>query len=340
MIIVMKKGAKDEDIKHIVDKLHEFGLEAHISKGKYRTVIGVIGDEEKIMELPLTAYPGVEKVMPVMKPFKLVSREFKEEDTSIKVRNSVIGPPYFAAIAGPCSVENEEQILSIARAVKEKGATFLRGGAFKPRTSPYSFQGLGKKGLELLAQAREETGLPIVTEVMEARDVELVAEYADVLQIGARNMQNFLLLTEVGKQEKPVLLKRGFSNTVEEWLMAAEYVAKAGNDEIILCERGIRTFEKYTRNTLDISSVPLVKTLSHLPVIVDPSHASGRQDLIEPLSLAALAAGADGIMVEVHINPEEALSDGAQSITPEKFGTLVQKLKEVASFFNRRWQEL
>jgi 3-deoxy-7-phosphoheptulonate synthase len=340
MIIVMKKEAKDEDIKHIVDKLHEFGLEAHISKGKYRTVIGVIGDEEKIMELPLTAYPGVEKVMPVMKPFKLVSREFKEEDTSIKVRNSVIGPPYFAAIAGPCSVENEEQILSIARSVKEKGATFLRGGAFKPRTSPYSFQGLGKKGLELLAQAREETGLPIVTEVMEARDVELVAEYADVLQIGARNMQNFLLLTEVGKQEKPVLLKRGFSNTVEEWLMAAEYVAKAGNDEIILCERGIRTFEKYTRNTLDISSVPLVKTLSHLPVIVDPSHASGRQDLIEPLSLAALAAGADGIMVEVHINPEEALSDGAQSITPEKFGTLVQKLKEVASFFNRRWQEL
>jgi 3-deoxy-7-phosphoheptulonate synthase len=220
------------------------------------------------------------------------------------------------------------------------GATFLRGGAFKPRTSPYSFQGLGEKGLELLAQAREETGLPVVTEVMDVREVELVTEYADVLQIGARNMQNFLLLTEVGKQEKPVLLKRGFSNTIEEWLMAAEYIAKAGNDEIILCERGIRTFEKYTRNTLDISSVPLVKILSHLPVIVDPSHASGRQDLIEPLSLAALAAGADGIMVEVHTYPEEALSDGAQSITPESFGVLSQKLQELAPYFNRRWQEL
>lgn len=340
MIIVMKQGAKEEEIQHVVDKLSEFGLEAHISKGKYRTVIGVIGDEEKIMELPLTAYPGVEKVMPVMKPYKLVSREFKAEDTVIKVRNSIIGPPYFAVIAGPCSVESEEQIVSIAKAVKEKGATFLRGGAFKPRTSPYSFQGLGKKGLELLAKARELTGLPVVTEVMDVRDVEIVAEYADVLQIGARNMQNFLLLTEVGKQDKPVLLKRGFSNTIEEWLMAAEYIAKAGNDQVILCERGIRTFEKYTRNTLDISAVPLAKELTHLPVIVDPSHASGRQDLIEPLSLASLAAGADGIIVEVHINPEEALSDGAQSITPEVFGKIVNKLKALAPHFDRCWQEL
>lgn len=340
MIVVMKKDAKQENIDHIVEKLEELGLEAHISRGKFRTVIGVIGDEEIVATVPLMAFSGVEKVMPVMRPYKLVGREFKAEDTVVKVKDSLIGGAYFALIAGPCSVESREQLLETAKKVKEAGATFLRGGAFKPRTSPYSFQGLGQEGLEILAEASRETGLPIVTEVMDARDVELVQENAHVLQIGARNMQNFLLLTEVGKQEKPVLIKRGFSNTIEEWLMAAEYVAKAGNEEIILCERGLRTFEKYTRNTLDISAVPIVKDLSHLPVIVDPSHASGRSDLIEPLALAALAVGADGVMIEVHPRPEEALSDGSQSILPDDFSRIAQRLKELAPHFGKKWQEI
>lgn len=340
MIIVMKKDAEQKDIDHIVEKLEELGLEAHISQGKFHTVIGVIGDEELVATVPLVAFPGVEKVMPVMRPYKLVSREFKAEDTVIKVKDSLIGGNLFSLIAGPCSVESREQLIETARRVKEAGATFLRGGAFKPRTSPYSFQGLGREGLEILAEASRETGLPVVTEVMDARDVELVQEYAHVLQIGARNMQNFLLLTEVGKQEKPILLKRGFSNTIEEWLMAAEYIAKAGNEEIILCERGLRTFEKYTRNTLDISAIPIVKDLSHLPVIVDPSHASGRSDLIGPLALAALAVGADGAMIEVHPCPEEALSDGSQSILPDEFGRIAQQLKELAPHFGKKWQEI
>lgn len=335
MIIVMKPNAGEKDVEHVVEKLKEVGLEAHISKGKYRTVIGVIGDEELIANLPLTAYPGVEKVMPVLKPYKLVSREFQPEDTVLEVRSSKIGSGYFGLIAGPCSVETFEQTISTAKFVKECGANFLRGGAYKPRTSPYSFQGLGEEGLKILAQAREETGLPIITEVMDVRDVELVSHYADVLQIGARNMQNFLLLTEVGKQEKPVLIKRGFSNTIEEWLMAAEYVAKAGNKKIILCERGIRTFETSTRNTLDVSAIPIVKSLSHLPVVADPSHASGRSDLILPLSLASIAAGADGLLIEVHPKPEEALCDGPQSLDFEKFSQLASRAKEILSLFKR-----
>ncbi len=335
MIIVMKPEASEKDVEHIVEKLKEVGLEAHISKGKYRTIIGVIGDEELIANLPLTAYPGVEKVMPVLKPYKLVSREFQPEDTVLEIRGSKIGGGHFGLMAGPCSVETAEQTLSTAKFVRKCGANFLRGGAYKPRTSPYSFQGLGEEGLKILAEAREETGLPVVTEVMDVRDVELVSRYADVLQIGARNMQNFLLLTEVGKQDKPVLIKRGFSNTIEEWLMAAEYVAKAGNKKIILCERGIRTFETSTRNTLDVSSIPIVKSLSHLPVIADPSHASGRSDLILPLSLASIAAGADGLLIEVHPNPEEALCDGPQSLNFENFSQLAEKIKEILPYFSR-----
>lgn len=337
MIVVMKEGALNEQIEHVLEKLRTAGVETLVSRGKYRTVINCIGDEEQVASLPLTALPGVEKVMPVLKPFRMVSREFKPEDTVIKIRGATIGGGVFTLIAGPCSVETEEQLLTTARAVKEAGATLLRGGAFKPRTSPYSFQGLGEEGLKILAKAREETSLPVVTEVMDIRDIELVAKYADVLQIGARNMQNFLLLTEVGNQDKPVLIKRGFSNTIEECLMAAEYVAKGGNDEIILCERGIRSFETYTRNTLDISAIPIFKNLSHLPVIIDPSHASGRADLIEPLTLAALAAGADGAIIEVHPNPEEALCDGQQSLTPDVFKRLAEKVAQAAPVFGKRF---
>lgn len=337
MIVVMHQGATVEQVDHVVEKLQSAGVETLVSRGKYRTVINCIGDEEQVVALPLTALPGVEKVMPVLKPFRLVSREFKPEDTVIKIRGATIGGGTFTLIAGPCSVETEEQVITTARAVKDAGATLLRGGAFKPRTSPYSFQGLGEEGLKILAKARDVTGLPIVTEVMDIRDIELVATYADMLQIGARNMQNFLLLTEVGRQDKPVLLKRGFSNSIEECLMAAEYVAKGGNDEIVLCERGIRSFETYTRNTLDISAIPILKKLSHLPVIIDPSHASGRSDLIEPLTLAALAAGADGAMIEVHPDPEEALCDGQQSITPDVFKRLTEKVAKAAPVFGKKF---
>lgn len=336
MIVVMKEGATTEQIDFVVEKLESTGVEACVSRGKYKSIILVIGDVEQAATLPLTAYPGVEKVMRVLKPFKLVSREAKPEDTIIRVDDAMIGGGYFAVIAGPCAVETKKQVLATARAVKEAGATMLRGGAFKPRTSPYSFQGLGEKGLDILLKAKEETGLPIVTEVMDTKDVELVAEHADVLQIGARNMQNFLLLKEVGKLHKPILLKRGFSNTIEELLMAAEYIMGAGNQEVILCERGIRTFETSTRNTLDISAVPIIKGLSHLPVVVDPSHATGRRDLIEPLSLAAIAAGADGIMVEVHPCPEEARCDGAQSLTPDAFAGMMKKVKSLVETFGKK----
>ncbi|MEW6188874.1 MAG: 3-deoxy-7-phosphoheptulonate synthase, partial [Actinomycetota bacterium] len=306
------------------------------SRGKFRTVILVIGDVEQAATLPLTVYPGVEKVMRVLKPYKLVNREVKPEDTVVKLKDAVIGGGYFTVIAGPCSVETEEQVLTTAKAVKRAGASILRGGAFKPRTSPYSFQGLGKEGLKILAEARRETGLPVVTEVMDTRDVDLVADYADMLQIGARNMQNFLLLKAVGAAPKPVLLKKGFSNTIDEFLMAAEYIMRAGNENVVLCERGIRTFETYTRNTLDLSAVPVIKDLSHLPVVVDPSHATGRSDLIEPLSLAALAVGADGIMVEVHPHPEEALCDGSQSLTFDAFNNMMRKIKPLAKILGKK----
>ncbi|MGQ9537159.1 MAG: 3-deoxy-7-phosphoheptulonate synthase [Actinomycetota bacterium] len=335
MVIVMRSGATEQEIQEIVDLLHEKGLEAHVSRGEFRTVIGVIGDDELVMQVPFQAYRSVERVIPILKPYKLASREFREEPTVIRVGDVRIGGGTFTVIAGPCSVESEEQVVESARIAKEAGARLFRGGAFKPRTSPYSFQGLGEEGLRLLARAREETGLPVVTEVLDVRDVELVYRFADVLQVGARNMQNFLMLRELGKQEKPVLLKRGMSATVEEWLMAAEYILKEGNTKVILCERGIKTFETGTRNTLDISSVPAVRGVSHLPVFVDPSHATGVRDLVPPLCLAALAAGADGVMVEMHPRPREALCDGAQSLTPEGFRSMMEELSRLAAFLGR-----
>lgn len=335
MVIVLKEGAGEESVQAVVAKLKEVGAEAHVSRGEFRTVIGVIGDREKVMQIPFEAYPDVEKVVPIMKPYKLVSREFQPEHTRITVGDVEIGPETFTVIAGPCSVETEEQVVESARIAKEAGADLFRGGAFKPRTSPYSFQGLGEEGLRLLARAREVTGLPVVTELLDVRDLELVHRYADVLQVGARNMQNFLMLKELGRQDKPVLLKRGMSATVEEWLMAAEYILKEGNAKVILCERGIKTFETGTRNTLDISSIPAVKSLSHLPVIVDPSHATGIREMVPPLCKAALAAGADGVMVEMHPRPREALCDGPQSLTPEMFREMMQELRGLAAFEGR-----
>jgi len=335
LVIVLKEPVRQEDIERIVEILHGVGAEAHISRGEYKTLIGVIGDREKVMQVPFEAYPFVEAVVPIMKPYKLVSREFAPEPTDIEVGSAAIGPETFTVIAGPCSVESEEQVLEAARAARKAGASLFRGGAYKPRTSPYAFQGLGLEGLRMLARAREETGLPVVTEVLDPRDVEQVAQHADVLQVGTRNMQNFLLLREVGSTNKPVLLKRGMSSTIEEWLMAAEYIAKEGNRDIILCERGIRTFETATRNTLDISAVPVVHALSHLPVLVDPSHATGRRDLVEPLVKAALAVGADGVMVEMHPRPREALCDGAQSLTPESFRSMMEEVMRLAGFLGR-----
>jgi 3-deoxy-7-phosphoheptulonate synthase len=335
MVIVMKEPIRQEDIDAIVEKLHSVGAEAHISRGQYKTLIGVIGDRETVMQIPFEAYTAVEAVVPIMKPYKMVSREFKPEPWVIRVGGTEIGPRTFTVIAGPCSVESEEQILEAARMAKLAGATLFRGGAYKPRSSPYAFQGLGEEGLKMLAKAREETGLPVVTEVLDTRDVETVAQYADILQVGTRNMQNFLLLRELGLIRKPVLLKRGMSSTIEEWLMAAEYIAKEGNHDIILCERGIRTFETATRNTLDISAVPVLKALTHLPVMVDPSHATGRRDLVEPLSRAALAVGADGVMVEIHPDPAQALCDGPQSLNLKEFSEMMNVLKGVCKAFNR-----
>ncbi|RJQ54371.1 MAG: 3-deoxy-7-phosphoheptulonate synthase [Actinobacteria bacterium] len=336
MMIIMKQGATKEQIDHIIERLHAVGAEAHLSIGKYKTVIGAIGDREAIAQLPLEAFPGVDAVLPILKPFKLVSKEFRGEESILTVGPAQFGGGTFSVIAGPCSIESEEQTMATARSVKAAGAVAMRGGAFKPRSSPYSFQGLGEEGLKMLAAARKETGLPIVTEVLDVRDTALVAEYSDVLQIGARNMQNFLLLTEVGRVGKPVLLKRAFSATIEELLMAAEYVLKQGNTQVILCERGIRTFEPYTRNTLDLSAVPLCKQLSHLPIIVDPSHATGKRELVEPLTLGAAAVGADGAIIEVHPNPEEALCDGPQSLTPDDFSRLMQRLTPVVSAVGKK----
>ncbi len=336
MIIVMRPDATEEDIKHVEEKITEWGLRPHISRGVERTIIGVIGDERQIMDKPLHALPGVEEVIPILKPYKLASKEFKKTKTIIEINGVKIGGEEIVIIAGPCSVESEERTIDIAKAVKKAGAKMLRGGAFKPRTSPYSFQGLGEEGLKILRMAKEETGLPIVTEVMDPRDVELVASYADVLQIGARNMQNFSLLKEVGKCRKPVLLKRGFAATVKEWLMAAEYILSEGNDKVILCERGIRTFETATRNTLDVGAVAVLLEETHLPVIVDPSHAAGYWKYVTPLALAGIATGADGIMVEVHPKPEEALSDGDQSLKYDTFEQLVEKLKKLARAVGRK----
>ncbi len=335
MIIVLKKDATQEEIDHIVEKIEATGLSVLISKGKERTIIGVIGDESLLETVPLEALPGVEKAMPVLKPYKLVSREFKPESTIIIVGGRKIGSEQIQVIAGPCSVETQALLMNCAERVKESGANFLRGGAFKPRTSPYSFQGLGEEGLKYLKKAKEKTGLPIVSEIMDPRDTELLCEYVDIIQIGARNMQNFRLLTEVGKTGKPVLLKRGLAATIKEWLMSAEYIASQGNTNIILCERGIRTFETATRNTLDLSSIPVLKEETHLPVIVDPSHATGKWDLVAPLAKAAVAVGADGLMIEVHSDPENALCDGAQSLKPDKFEKLMEELRAIATAIGR-----
>lgn len=335
MIIVLKPDATQKEIDHIIERVGKLGLKHMISKGVERTIIGVIGEEDILRVQPLEVYPGVEKVLPILKPFKLVSRDFKPEDTVVDVDGVRIGAREIIIMAGPCAVENRESLLEIARAVKAAGAKVLRGGAFKPRTSPYSFQGLGEEGLKYLKEAAEVTGLLVVTEVMDPRDVALVGRYAHIFQIGARNMQNFNLLKEVGQTQKPVLLKRGMMSTIKELLMSAEYIASNRNLNIILCERGIRTFEEYTRNTVDISAIPVVDELSHLPIVVDPSHSTGRWGLVDAISKAAIAAGADGLLVEVHPNPEEALSDGQQSLLPEKFAKLMEELKALAKALGR-----
>ncbi len=331
MIIVLKSGATPQEVEEVVRRLKRFGFGVHISQGTERTVIGAIGDERGVnLEEKIGVLPFVERVIPILTPYKLTSREFREQDTVVRVGDVEIGPGRFVVIAGPCAVESEEQVLETAFQVKEAGGKILRGGAFKPRTSPYSFQGLGEEGLRILAKAREVTGLPIVTEALGIEELPLVAEYADMIQIGARNMQNFRLLEAVGKLRKPVLLKRGMMNTIDEMLMSAEYILAQGNYQVVLCERGIRTFEPATRNTLDLSCVPLVKRKSHLPIFVDPSHGTGRSDLVHAMSIASVAVGADGLLVEVHPNPVEALSDGPQSITPTAFSRLIQDLRRFA----------
>lgn len=330
----MEVNANDLQIKNVIEQIHLKGLKPHISTGEERTIIGVIGDDRKLQEANFKTLPGVENVFRILKPYKLVSREFKRDSTIIHINGVSIGNGHRVVIAGPCAVESGEQILKSAQIVKSYGANILRGGAFKPRTNPYTFQGLGIDGLKLLQKAKQETGLPIVTEVLEASDVELVSEYADILQIGTRNMQNYQLLKAAGRIRKPILLKRGMSATLQEFLMSAEYILSEGNQQVILCERGIRTFVEYTRNTLDLNIVPVIKKLSHLPVIVDPSHGTGRTDIIIPMSLASLAAGADGLMVEVHPEPEKSVSDADQTLSPAQFGELMEKTKKLINIFN------
>jgi 3-deoxy-7-phosphoheptulonate synthase len=335
MIIVMQPDHQEEDLQRLINRLEDLGLKAHLSRGEHRTIVGAIGDEQVLREVPLESLPGVEKVMPILKPYKLVSREFKPEDTVIEVQGQLIGGKQIQMMAGPCAVEGREVLEEIARELQPWGVKFLRGGAFKPRTSPYSFQGFGEKALKYLAAVREHTGMLVVTELMDPRDIVLVSKYADIIQIGTRNMQNFRLLTEVGNIDKPVILKRGMSATIKEFLMSAEYILSEGNQKVILCERGIRTFETETRNTLDICAIPLLKQLTHLPVIVDPSHAVGRVDLVPAASRAAIAAGADGLVVEVHVRPEEAWSDGPQSLRPQAFGAMMAGLRRVAEAVGR-----
>ena len=335
MIIIVKKDHTRKDLDRLIDWVKDQGLSVDVSIGSNSTVLGLIGDTTKIDIDLVRSLDIVENVKRIQEPFKCANRKFHPDDTIVDVRGVKFGGDNFPIIAGPCSVESEEQIVAIARAVKRSGATLLRGGAFKPRTSPYSFQGLRAAGLELLKIAREETGLPIVTEIMSIRHIDLFYD-VDVVQIGARDMQNFELLKEVGKMRKPVLLKRGLCNTIEEWLMSAEYVMAEGSHDVILCERGIRTFEPYTRNTLDLSAIPLLKELTHLPVVVDPSHASGIARLVKPLSLAAVGAGADGLMIEVHNDPQKALSDGAQSIKPEEFDDITDKINVMLPLVGKR----
>jgi len=335
MIIVLRPDATKKQIDHLIEKVKKLGLKPMVSRGVERTIIGVIGEEDVLRVQPLEAFPGVEKVMPILKPYKLVSREFKSENSIVDVEGVKIGGKKIIVMAGPCSVESREMLMDVGKKVKKSGASILRGGAFKPRSSPYSFQGLGEEGLKFLRDVKKETGMKIVTEVMDTRDVWMVEKYADILQVGARNMQNFNLLKEVGLSKKPVLLKRGMSATIKEFLMSAEYILAAGNFNCILCERGIRTFEDATRFTLDLNAIPLIKQLSHLPVIVDPSHGTGKWDLVSPMAKAAIAAGADGLMIEVHMNPEEAYSDGEQSLVPYRFDVMMKELKAVAKAVGR-----
>jgi len=335
MIIVLKPEVTEQDIEHLVDRLRSLGLKSQIMKGEERTVVGVIGDERILQGQPLSVFPGVESVTPILAPWKLVSREFQPHDSVIEVAGVSIGGQKITVMAGPCAVEKLEITVGIAKEVANAGATVLRGGAYKPRTSPYSFQGLGQEGLGFLAEARKQTGLPVVSEILDARDLEYFLEHADIIQIGARNMQNFELLKEVGAYDKPVLLKRGLSATIKEFLLSAEYIMSRGNRNVMLCERGIRTFETQYRNTLDLAAVPTLKEMSHLPVIVDPSHATGNWKLVAPMAKAAIAAGADGLLIEVHSNPECALCDGEESLKPSRFQTLMDDLKKVAQAVGR-----
>jgi 3-deoxy-7-phosphoheptulonate synthase len=331
MMIVMKEGATQAEVDAVIRRVESVGAHAHISAGELVTVIGAIGDREHVANLGLEGAPGVDHLVPILKPYKLASLQYRQgERTVLEIDGRRIGGEHFATIAGPCTVESREVLLEAARTVKDAGAQFLRGGAYKPRTSPYSFQGLGEAGLRLLAEAKAETGLPIVTELMDVRDLEPVLEVADVVQLGARNMQNYTLLTEVGRSGKPVLLKRGLSATLEELLMAAEYILKEGNEQVMLCERGIRTYEPSYRFTLDLMAVPVLRELTHLPIVVDPSHAAGKRSLVEPLSLAAAGAGADGIIVEVHPCPEEAVCDGPQALLSDGFAEYLRKLEAAA----------
>ncbi|HVE76975.1 MAG TPA: 3-deoxy-7-phosphoheptulonate synthase [Actinomycetota bacterium] len=337
MLIVMNKESSGQEIDAVLDKVRDAGVECFVSRGEFHTVIGVVGDPERLVDVPIGAMAGVERVQRVTKPFKVVSHEGHPGTSTINVGNAEIGPSTFTLIAGPCAVESEEQTVACAFAAQEAGARILRGGAYKPRTSPYSFQGLEDDGLRILDIARKETGMPVVTEVMDVRDVEKVAAVADMLQIGTRNMQNFPLLREVGSTGKPIMLKRGMNATIEEWLMAAEHIARQGNLQIVLCERGIRTFETATRNTLDISAVPVVREESHLPIIIDPSHAAGRRSLVAPLSRAAVSVGADGVMIDVHVEPEKALTDGPQALIPSELMVLSKELQTLSEFAGRTY---
>jgi 3-deoxy-7-phosphoheptulonate synthase len=335
MIIVLRAHSTEEEIAQVCRRIEALGLTPHLSRGVERTIIGAIGDERILLDKAIEALPMVEKVLPILKPYKLASRDFHPENTVVDVGGVRVGDRRLAVIAGPCSVESRDLLLTVAKEVQAAGANLLRGGAFKPRTSPYAFQGLGEEALRYLADAKRETGMPVVTELMDPRETPLVLQYADVVQVGARNMQNFRLLKELGTHQTPVLLKRGMSSTIRELIMSAEYIMSEGNYKVILCERGIRTFEDATRNTLDLSAVPVLKQLTHLPVIVDPSHGTGKWDLVAPMALAAVAAGADGIMVEVHPKPEEALSDGPQALLPLRFYRLMADLKRVAEAVGR-----
>src|SRR5487761_387224 len=330
MIVVMKQGSTGGEIDRVLERVGELGLSGHLIQGEERTVIGVVGRVYPEVGQMLEVLPGVDQIVPISKPYKLSGSELHPEDSIVEVAGLKIGGGETIVMAGPCSVENEEQLVSTAHAVKGSGAHILRGGAYKPRTSPYQLRGLGEDGLKILATAREETGLPVITEVLTPQDVDIVAQYADILQIGARNMQNFILLEECGRSGKPVLLKRSFSATIEEWLLSSEYILATGNRQLILCERGIRTFETATRNTMDISAIPLVKKLSHLPVIADPSHGTGKWYLVDPMAKASAAAGADGLIIEVHPNPDHALSDGPQSLTFDNFNQCMQRVRAVA----------